>query len=61
MGNKLLMHITGFVFKCHCGKVTVVPLIKLDITGKEDGDVYIESEYKCQCGIYFSDYIAKEY
>ena len=55
------IHITDVIFKCQCGKVTTVPISKLNISGYEDGDVVIDSIYKCECGRYFQDYLPKEY
>ena len=60
MGERTI-HITGIIFKCKCGTVTTVPIEKLIISGYEDGDVVIDSIYKCKCGRYFQDYLPKEY
>ena len=60
MGERTI-HITDVIFKCQCGKITTIPIEKLNIAGYEYGDVVIDSIYKCECGIYFSDYIPKEY
>ena len=61
MGERTI-HITDVIFKCPCSKITTVPIEKLDISGYEDGDVVIDSIFKCACGRYFQDYIIpKEY
>jgi hypothetical protein len=57
MEEKVLMQITDVIFKCKCGKITTVPINELVISGFEDGDVTIDSESKCECGMYFSEYI----